>query len=273
MAGAALFVVSVAAFWQEAAPEWAQAQARVREVVAKRLGPERAADVPEGLQQIWIEDLDRVDRCTTCHVTIDWGPELADAPHPARSHPAIPWLDKHPLEQFGCTICHGGQGAATTKAAAHGRVAFWEEPLLDSRRAKGYGLEASELMEMACNYCHMQDTEVEGMPLLNAAKAFVKKKNCVRCHTIFGEGATKAPDLSREGEKHATAYTFPRGWKQPHTALHWHIAHFREPFAVVPDSLMSTFILDGKQAEGLSLLVLSWRKQTLPARYVPQPAR
>ncbi|MDJ0520574.1 MAG: c-type cytochrome [Planctomycetota bacterium] len=269
-----LVVVSVAAFWRDAAPAWQDAQEQVRAIVAERLGPERAADVPAGLRQIWIEDLDRVDRCITCHATIDWGPELADAPHPARSHPAIPWLDaKHPISEFGCTLCHGGQGTATTMAAAHGDVAFWEEPLLGSQRAKGYGLEARELMEMACNRCHVHEAEVEGMPLLNDAKAFVKKKNCVRCHTIFGQGTTKAPDLSRLGEKHPTAYTFPKGWKNPRTALHWHIAHFREPFVLVPDTLMPTFLLDGKQAEGLSLLVLSWRKQDLPARYVPQPTR
>ena len=48
--------MSVVAFWREAAPEWADAQARVRAIVSDRLGAERGADVPEGLQQIWIED-------------------------------------------------------------------------------------------------------------------------------------------------------------------------------------------------------------------------
>ena len=263
-------MISVVAFWREAVPEWADAQDAVRAVVAQRLGAARAAEVPHGLQQIWVEALDRVDRCTTCHATIDWGPELADAPHPARSHPALPWLDKHTLASFGCTICHGGQGAATTLAAAHGEVAFWEEPLLGTRRARRYGLEARGLMEMACNRCHMHDAEVEGMPLLNAAKTFVVKKNCVRCHTIFGTGATKAPDLSREGEKHPTAYHFPKGWKEPQTAMAWHVAHFKEPFALVPETLMPTFMLEAKEAEGLALLVVSWRKQDLPAAYVPR---
>lgn len=270
MAGVLLLVVSVIAFWREAAPEWADAQARVRALVTERLGAERAAAVPRGLQQVWIESLGRVDRCTTCHATIDWGPELADAPHPARSHPAIPWLEKHPIAVFGCTSCHGGQGAATTMAAAHGDVAFWEEPLLGAQRARRYGLEARELMEMACNRCHVHEADVEGMPLLNAAKAFVVRKNCVRCHTLFGEGATRAPELTHEGDKHPTAYVFPKGWKLPRTALHWHVEHFRAPYQVVPDTLMPMYELEGKMAEGLALLVLSWRKQDLPARYVPR---
>jgi hypothetical protein len=63
------------------------------------------------LQQIWVKELDRVDRCTTCHLGIEWK-GLENAPNPFRSHPAE-ILKSHPLNQFGCTVCHGGQGFAT----------------------------------------------------------------------------------------------------------------------------------------------------------------
>ena len=56
-----------------------------------------------------------VDRCTSCHVGLKEA-SLADVPtQPFRTHPVIP----HKLDQFGCTICHRGQGAATTVAEAH----------------------------------------------------------------------------------------------------------------------------------------------------------
>ena len=273
VAGIVLFVVVVWANVRELAPEWVDAQDAVRAEVTKRLGAERAADLPpSGLQQIWIEGLTRADRCTTCHVTIEWGSELADAPHPARSHPRPELLAAHPPERFGCTLCHGGQGAAVSKEAAHGTVEFWEEPLLDTKRAKPYGLTAAQMLEMRCNACHMHAAEVEGMPVLNQAKAFVAKRNrCARCHTIFGEGGTKGPDLSREGEKHPTQYTFPKSWSKPRTAMRWHIQHFLEPGAVVPDSTMATFILTEQEAAGLALLVLSWREQDLPAGWLPRP--
>ncbi len=269
IAGTLLFVVSIMAFVQEARPEWAEAQDEVRRIVTERLGAERAAELPTGLQQIWVEETNRVDRCITCHTTIDWGPELADAPHPARSHPDIPWLGKHAIEKFGCTTCHGGQGSATTTKAAHGEVLHWEEPLLGETRARSYGLSGAELMEMRCNQCHLHEPKVEGMPLINAAKDFVVAKNCKRCHTIFGEGATRGPELTRIGEKHPTAYTFPKVWRHPRTALHWHIEHFKAPNDVVPNTMMPLYDLEGKMAEGLSLLVLSWRR--VPATYIPRP--
>ena len=63
-----------------------------------------------GIQQIWLPELGVVDRCTSCHVGLK-EPSLADvATQPFRTHPVIP----HKLDQFGCTMCHRGQGAATT---------------------------------------------------------------------------------------------------------------------------------------------------------------
>ena len=270
---AALLVlgVSVAAFTREQTPAWKAQQEKVREWVAAKLGQERAAALPRGMQQIYIEPLGRVDRCVTCHLTIEWGPELREAPHPARSHPDLPIFATHPLERFGCTLCHGGQGAATEKAAAHGAVEFWEEPLLDRAHAERMGVDRAELMEMRCNVCHRNQHEVEGMPFLNDAKAQVHKKRCVRCHTINGVGASKGPDLSEEGDKHPSHYHFPAEWRRGRTAFFWHVEHFREPFAVVPDTLMPSYTWQDRQPEALALLVLSWRAQDLPASWTPVP--
>lgn len=270
VAGLVLLGVAVTAFVRAVTPEWGDAQAAVRAEVARRLGPERAATLPRGLQQIWLPELGRVDRCITCHEAYDWGSSLADAPNPARSHPLPKLMAAHPPARFGCTLCHGGQGAAVTQAAAHGEVEFWDEPLLGTRLAKRYGLSEAELLEMRCNACHRDQEEVAEMPLLNRAKALVKAKRCVRCHTIFGVGAHKAPDLSREGEKHPSHYAFPPTWTGRRTALRWHVAHFEAPSKVVPDTLMPNFLLEERDATGLALLVLSWKRQHLPASYLPR---
>jgi hypothetical protein len=264
-----LLVVFGIALYREASPEWSDAQAEVRAIVHKRLGAEKAAELPEGLQQIWIEPLDRVDRCTTCHITVEWGKELADAPHPARSHPPG-LLAAHPVQTFGCTLCHGGQGWATSKDAAHGNVAFWEEPLLDEAHAKRYGLKRRDLMELRCAYCHQGIDPVEGMPLLNAAKE--KVFDCLDCHRVPGLDSEKpsAPDLSREGEKHPSKYVFPANFEGEHTALRWHIEHFMNPKAMSPGSRMPKFDLTRREAAGLSLLVMSWRRQGLPATWTPK---
>ncbi len=271
VAGLLLFVVAVVAVVQDSTPAWQQHQEDVRDWVAANLGEERAAAVPMGMQQVYLEPLGRVDRCVTCHTTIEWGEELREAPHPARSHPPLPIFEIHPIESFGCTLCHGGQGSATTMEAAHGDVAFWEEPLLDSARAKRMGLQRAELMEMRCNTCHANQHEVAGMPFLNQAKAVAHKKRCIRCHTIGGVGAVKGPDLTFEGDKHPTQYHFPDGWRRGETAYFWHVEHFRDPLAVVPDTLMPSYTWKERDPEALALLVLSWRKNDLPSRWIPKP--
>lgn len=274
MASVLLLVAFGLALAQETRPSWAADQDRVHALVSARLGADKASELPTGIQQIWIEPLDRVDRCVTCHTTVEWGEELADAPHPARSHPHPKLMAAHPVERFGCTLCHGGQGSATTMEAAHGHVAHWEEPLLDSAKAETYGLTRSELMEYRCALCHQTLDEVPGMPLLNAARE--RAYDCIDCHRIpgvDGDAQLKAPDLTREGEKHPTKYTFPADWTGERTALAWQIAHMLDPRSTSPGSTMTNFKLKPKEAAGLALLVMSWRRNHLPTDWVPRKKR
>ena len=54
----------------------------------------------------------RVDRCESCHMGID-KPGFEDAPPPFQTHPNREGiLGSHPVNRFGCTICHEGQGTA-----------------------------------------------------------------------------------------------------------------------------------------------------------------
>ena len=269
IAGVVVLLTAVISIAREASPGWATFQDEVRGIVAARLGAERAAAVPVGIEQIWIEELAIADRCVTCHATIEWGPELADAPHPARSHPPG-ILEAHPVASFGCTLCHGGQGAATTEDAAHGRVPHWEEPLLDSALAERYDLTAAQLMETRCNACHRHQDEVPGMPLLNAAKAEVKKRRCNLCHVVDGTGETRGPDLTYEGDKHPAHVHFPPDWREAPTVLAWHVAHFLDPQAVVPKTEMRKFPFTRKDVVGLALLVMSWKRTRLPQAWVPR---
>ncbi len=68
------------------------------------------------MQQIWLPDIDRVDRCTTCHLGVT-DASTRDAAAPFRAHPGR-WLETHRPDRFGCTSCHGGEGEATSFAAA-----------------------------------------------------------------------------------------------------------------------------------------------------------
>ena len=263
-----VLVVGTALFmWSDRAHDWRFYQMEFKAMVADQLGEDKAATVPSGLQQIWVADLQRADRCTTCHQGFAWkGFEKAD--HPYRTHPEAP-LRTHPVETFGCTACHGGQGWAIDTAAAHGQVAHWEEPLLSRSLGEEYTLSGDKnaLMQMNCNTCHRYDRETEGATAINLAKRLVNEKGCRACHVVNGYGGTIGPDLTEVGDKAPEQYDFSRLSGQ-RTAFAWHVAHFKDPRALAEGTVMPNFNLSTEQAQALSMLVLSWRRHDVPARYL-----
>src|SRR5512146_1956160 len=127
--GALLLLAMVAVYAQYFRPEWKDYQAGFRDLVEEKLGPQKATQVPAGVQQVWARQLDRVDRCTTCHMGTDWA-GLDNSPEPYRAHPRE-ILAHPPVADYGCTSCHGGQGYATDTVHAHATtLEHWDEPLL-----------------------------------------------------------------------------------------------------------------------------------------------
>ena len=263
-----LLVVSTALFmWKQREHDWRYYQAEFRQMVGEKLGEDRVRTVPSGVQQVWVPGLRRADRCITCHQAVAWkGFERAD--HPYRTHPVEP-LRTHPVEKFGCTACHGGQGWAIDIDDAHGEVAHWEEPLLSRSLGESYSLATAKtaLMQMNCNVCHRYDRETRGADAINLAKRLVNEKGCRACHVINGRGGTIGPDLTQVGEKAPEQYDFSRLLGQQ-TAYAWHVAHFKDPRALVTDTVMPNFHLSTEQAQSLAVLVLSWRRAEVPAEYV-----
>ena len=70
------------------------------------------------INQIWLRELRINDRCTTCHQSAD-KKESKEAKQPYKRHSGD-YLKLHPVEKFGCVICHDGEGEALTADAAHG---------------------------------------------------------------------------------------------------------------------------------------------------------
>jgi mono/diheme cytochrome c family protein len=110
----------------------------------------------------------RVDRCRTCHTAID-DPNFANDSQPLRTHSA---MHPHPFNEFGCTICHEGNGRGLSTADAHGTSHFWPEPLL----VKPY-------IESSCVRCHSRPYPRGTDHLQRGEKLFVKY-TCVGCHTV-----------------------------------------------------------------------------------------
>ena len=158
--------------------EWRSVQARYN-AAARAAG---APPVAIGIKQIWRPSLDVADRCISCHLGMGAAPAVAgDALF--REHPPI----AHDPKQFGCTVCHGGQGRATTKDAAHGFVSHWDEQMLERRD-----------LSAGCATCH---DAVPDAPrrYMTAGLRLIESLDCLACHKLDGRGRGAAPDLTAAG--------------------------------------------------------------------------
>jgi mono/diheme cytochrome c family protein len=189
-----------------------------------------------GLHQTWLPELGVVDRCTTCHVAMKES-SLADvSAQPYRPHPPIP----HSLSDFGCSMCHRGQGAATTVEAAHSSTLAWEEPVLPAR-----------YFESSCGQCHQNS--LIGTPQLNLGRKLLAQYGCVNCHVVKTPGGARltatdeAPPL-----RHIATKTTPE----------WIYAWLKNPQAYSATATMPDFKLSDADARDLSAFLISQSTNT-----------
>ena len=166
-------------------------------------------------------------------------------------------LAKHPIDRFGCTPCHGGQGQALTAKAAHAltHAEYWLSPVLGldehtgrtSEQTKGY-------MESNCRRCHdgvmkldygvdpETDEPVDYAPNLTKGLALFEDLGCHGCHAVEGYSAIEniakvGPSLTKVGSK------------VKDTA--WLESWIKKPEAHLPNTTMPNFF----PAEGMSQVV------------------
>jgi len=163
-----------------------------------------AGPIDVRLRQIIVPGLKATDRCVTCHVGMAPGEQGATGSQVAQAHKPL----VHDPADYGCTVCHGGQGLATEKADAHGDVHFWPEPMIPIRFAQA-----------GCGSCHTY----AGVPeekQLSHARNLVERYDCLVCHRVDGRGGTlrpigtggmEGPDLSRVG-----ASGWDKNWYDKH---------------------------------------------------------
>ncbi len=266
-----IFLALVAfALWREFHPGWAPVQARFRAAMEKYGGTDRARAFTPGIKQIWVPKIHMVDRCITCHLGYEWGSILpATLPEPLTPHPNLPYMDKHPFQNFGCTTCHGGQGWATTASAAHGGK-DWNDPMLSAGIARRYDLREADLIQMRCNFCHRHDVTTPGMDQINLAKKLYKENKCRLCHAVEGHGGTKAPELTYFGDKDPELVDFTHV-TGAHTLFNWTYEHLMAPDKISPKTTMPTFGFKPEEARALTLMLLSWRREVYPPEYIPPP--
>jgi mono/diheme cytochrome c family protein len=143
------------------------------------------------LRQIVNPALGISDRCVSCHVSMGPGEQSVRGNKLLVPHPPV----VHDPAEFGCTVCHGGQGQATDEADAHGTVPFWPEPMLERK-----------FFFAGCGRCHVALGIPEGGEMAKA-QALFERSDCLSCHRLENRGGTlrpggggmEGPDLSRIG--------------------------------------------------------------------------
>ena len=245
------------AAYREATPGWKTHRSEYRRLfIEKARAAGKEAVLPDmGIQQIYLPELGRVDRCTNCHAGVD-NPLMADAEMPYRLHSGD-YLRNHPVDRFGCTVCHQGQGRATNKKEAHGegRDTHWDYPIIPLK-----------YIQSSCAVCHDLDMlERSGADRVAEGAGLFREKGCKGCHKLNGTGGVLGKHLDGVGSQPAAYFPmkYVRGEK---TVYSWLRQHFGDPRSIVPGSLMKVDLTD-READLLTTYMLSLRSEEMPAKY------
>ena len=213
--------------------DWRHYQKTYLSLASERQSGTLVKSFHSGLRQTWVAKLGVVDRCESCHVNMN-GALVGATAQPFRKHPPIP----HNLEEFGCVICHRGQGPATSVEEAHHTTDAWEQPLLPAR-----------YVESGCGQCHLG--AIDGTPRLNEGRKLLASQGCVHCHTVTQPDGTtlKAsddpPSLQHIAEK---------------TSREWIFAWIKDPQAYAATATMPNFQLSDQDASDISAFLMAQSK-------------
>jgi cytochrome c2 len=183
-------------------------------------------DWPAGLDQgLGMKRVGRVDRCRSCHVNIgDFGPgDVANYPddeyhQPFSGHPNpslfLTSTSPHPMEKFGCTVCHEGDGSGTSfqnaehSPASPAQADKWsEEHHWHSNHFWEYPMFPKPFLEATCIRCHHSVTELgvnekfgASAPKVFEGYNLIREFGCFGCHEINGYDGTRpiGPDMRGE---------------------------------------------------------------------------
>jgi len=244
---------------QDGLPEWRRHQAEYRgrllamadDEASRRYGERVSTQV----RQLDVKALQRVDRCTSCHAGIE-DPAFATAPAPLTSHPGD-LLQRHPPDRFGCTICHGGNGLATSRDDAHGLPEPSFHPML-----------RGEYLQSSCGKCHEDDEFVEGSRL-EAGRRLFEHYGCRTCHRLYQSGSTAGPNLTRVGSKKYDAFYWGEKYRgTPRNVPYWLETHFKQPAAFYPSGMLD-FKMTDENARALVVYMLSLTGEPIPESLKP----
>jgi mono/diheme cytochrome c family protein len=245
-----LLVLAISPF-KDYRREWKQyKRAYVRFAQSRPDTKRLTADYSPNIDQIWLPGMNVTDRCTTCHQGITQL-SLADAsvPQPFHAHPPIP----HNVRDWGCTVCHRGQGPATEVAEAHESTLAWEQPVLPTH-----------FIQASCGSCHLSD--LPQTPQLSRGRQVLAKLNCQGCHKLPGieTPVMRGPDLSSIGTKVSREWIY-KWLKEPRTVTDKDGNVTVNGYETVDEPRMPRFRLTEAELVGLTAYLSAQKAMPLPA--------
>lgn len=171
----------------------------------------------------YFQQIPKVDRCTTCHTFIDQ-PGYEDQPNPYKTHPKMNLMvgasSPHPIKQFGCTTCHGGEGHRVNdfQSIAHtpqnekqahewAKKYNWHEP-----HKVPQPMFALQDTEASCIKCHKGVEYIPQGTLVNQGIKKVQEYGCYACHKIEGWEHKRKPGPSLEKIASKVSKEFFKNW-------------------------------------------------------------
>ena len=179
-----------------------------------------------------VDSLDAHDRCTSCHTgLLDVRQKLAA--EPLTAHPGD-LLDTHPPRRFGCTICHGGNGQATTAGNAHASGGA-------NRRFL-----SGTATEIACGTCHRDEAALAGAPHLSHGRELIRHAQCDGCHQIGEAVRSEGPGPNLSGIANRT---------NPRWLFRW----IKNPRDYASNARMPRYEMDDRYVDALVGYLMTFR--------------
>jgi mono/diheme cytochrome c family protein len=183
------------------------------------------------VHQVHLKDINKADRCMTCHVGINKEESVSEE-QPYAGHPMREvYLGNHPPENFGCMLCHEGQARSNTGVEeAHGEVEFWLTPMHRGKAAQS-----------SCIRCHDKSVELAGGEEIWKGLRLFEELGCYGCHETEGFGKNKdrmiGPDLTEIRSK---------------VNPEWLVPWLRGPKKFRPAARMPNFRLEEEDAKAIA---------------------
>lgn len=260
-AGLLLLLLFVAWISEGMNKEWRRVQKEYASILEENMEPGFDA-FERGIFQLDLPAFNRSDRCVSCHHGLE-NQDMMNQPQPHTTHPGD-FLVDHPVQQYGCTICHGGQPGALSREEAFGQLheTHWPYPLLEQ-----------PYIQASCGKCHLaifskqapvdQEDDISGpaggMEVFIKGKSIFAAEGCLGCHQARGVGGILGPDLTEQGEKTKHEYSF-KNIQGDQSISNWLKEHFRDPEMVSPGSQMLRINLDEGEMDALATFVMGLAK-------------